>query len=570
MREYFESEMRLLHEAAVDFARAHPEQARMLNLSEVQDRDPYVERLLEGMAFIAAQIRSRIDDSESRISEQLLEQLAPGQLRGYPSRAVMLCEFAGGAHSSKVLDAGSQIRSAPMGDDNTECVFTTLSPVTVAPLCVDAIQCEESGSGDTRMTLTLKPSGPGSLTDLALSELNFFLHCDPALAMSLVHGLTAQQQTITIQADGQPCGSLPASNLTLPYLQPQASDSRHRANPAFALLQDYFAWRERFHFLRLDGLDSLALPDKARSLQISFTLPVQLPAEYPLRPEHIQLNAVPAINLYEQDAEPLDVDQKRAAYRFLPDQRRPDSVVLHELLSLQGRDRKGAAITDYRPFYQARDLSGGQATYRISRQDMGLETPQAFISLSGSGLIHAQTLSARVSVSNGFLPRRYLSEKQISKPVSGIPSSLRLSNLQRPSAWLPCPDSNSYRWQLQSLLQMPVSGIANQENLQALMGLLDWTGRKENQRRREALQSVSVQPVTRMKKGMLYRGIAVELDVNEGDFLSLHDIYLFGSVLHAVLASMAAINESVELKIIAQPAQKELLWEPQTGCLTPL
>ena len=570
MREYFESEMRLLHEAAVDFARAHPEQARMLNLAEVQDRDPYVERLLEGVAFIAAQIRSRIDDSESHISEQLLEQLAPGQLRGYPSRAVMVCDFAPGAHSSKVLDAGSQVRSAPVGEDSTECVFTTLAPVTLAPLTLENIECEETGNGDTRMTLTLKPVGASSLVDLALSDLNLFLHCDPALALALIHGLTDQRGAMEIHADGQPCGDLPAANLNLPYLQTLTSDSRHRANPALALLQDYFAWRERFYFLRVSGLDSLNLPEKARTLQITLTLPVQLPEEYPLRPEHVKLNAVPAINLNEQDAEPLEVDQKRAAYRFLPDQRRPDDVVLHEILSLQGRDRKGAAITQYQPFYQARDLSGGHATYRITRQNMGLETPQAFISLSGAGLIHAQTLSARVSVSNGYLPRRYLSEKQIDRPVSGVPSSLRIYNLQRPSAWLPCPDSSSYRWQLQSLLQMPVSGLAREDTLSALMGLLDWTGRRENQRRREALQSVSVIPVTRMTKGMLYRGIAVELDVNLGDFLSLHDLYLFGSVLHTVLASMAAINECVELKIIAQPVQKELLWEPQVGCLTPL
>lgn len=570
MREYFESEMRLLHEAAVDFARAHPEQARMLNLAEVQDRDPYVERLLEGMAFIAAQIRSRIDDSESRISEQLLEQLAPGQLRGYPSRAVMVCEFSAGTQNSKVLEAGSQIRSAPVGDDNTECVFTTLAPVTLAPLIVDAIDCEERGDGATRVTLSLKPSGAGSLSDLALSELNLFLHCDPALAMALVHGMTCQQHAMDILVDDEPVGSLPAANLSLPYLQSLDADSRHRANPVFALLQDYFAWRERFFFLRLSGLDSMNLPDKSRSLKITFTLPVQLPAEYPLRPEHVQLNAVPAVNLYEQDAEPLDVDQKRAAYRFLPDQRRPDSVVLNEILSLQGRDRKGAAITEYLPFYQARDLSGGHACYRISRQNMGLETPQAFISLSGSGLIHAQTLSAQVSVSNGFLPRRYLSEKQIHRAVSGIPSSMQIHNLQRPSAYLPCPDSNSYRWQLQSLLQMPVSGLANTDSLRALMGLLDWSERKENQRRREALQSVSVEPVTRMHKGMLYRGVAVEVEVNEGDFLSLHDIYLFGSVLHTVLANMAAINECVELKIVAQPTHKELLWEPQMGCQTPL
>ncbi len=111
MREYFESEMRLLHEAAADFSKAHPEQARMLNLTEVRDRDPYVERLLEGMAFIAAQIRSRIDDSESAISEQLLEQLCPGQLRGYASRTIMHFSPGPNAQASKHLPAGSLVRS---------------------------------------------------------------------------------------------------------------------------------------------------------------------------------------------------------------------------------------------------------------------------------------------------------------------------------------------------------------------------------------------------------------------------------------------------------------------------
>ncbi len=98
------------------------------------------------------------------------------------------------------------------------------------------------------------------------------------------------------------------------------------------------------------------------------------------------------------------------------------------------------------------------------------------------------------------------------------------------------------------------------------MGLLDWTDRQENQRRRQALQEVSVTPVTRMLKGMLYRGAVVTVQLSQGDFLSLDDIYLFGCVLHRLLSQLAPINESVELRVIAQPSQKEFVWEPQVGC----
>src|SRR5690606_38985717 len=58
-RRYFEEEMRYLHEAGKAFAQAYPEQARYLNVDSVTDRDPYVERLFEGFAFLTGRIRER-------------------------------------------------------------------------------------------------------------------------------------------------------------------------------------------------------------------------------------------------------------------------------------------------------------------------------------------------------------------------------------------------------------------------------------------------------------------------------------------------------------------------------
>src|SRR5579871_1595468 len=89
MKKYFETEMRCLRESAQAFAEAYPEQAAMLNLTAWHDQDPYIERLLEGVAYLTAQIRQRIDDDIPDFCETLLAQLAPDLLRPFPSATIM-------------------------------------------------------------------------------------------------------------------------------------------------------------------------------------------------------------------------------------------------------------------------------------------------------------------------------------------------------------------------------------------------------------------------------------------------------------------------------------------------
>ena len=54
---YFDAEMRYLREAGEEFARAHPDRAAALNLDKAGARDPYVERLFEGFAFLMGRLR---------------------------------------------------------------------------------------------------------------------------------------------------------------------------------------------------------------------------------------------------------------------------------------------------------------------------------------------------------------------------------------------------------------------------------------------------------------------------------------------------------------------------------
>jgi type VI secretion system protein ImpG len=59
---YFDAEMRYLREAGQEFAQAFPDRAAQLNLDKPGARDPYVERLFEGFAFLMGRLREKLDD----------------------------------------------------------------------------------------------------------------------------------------------------------------------------------------------------------------------------------------------------------------------------------------------------------------------------------------------------------------------------------------------------------------------------------------------------------------------------------------------------------------------------
>ena len=86
---YFISALRSLQEALCGYAKLHPDVATKLNLSELRNKDPTIERLLEGIAYISGEIHRITDDDFSEISEILLMQLAPELLQPVPSATIV-------------------------------------------------------------------------------------------------------------------------------------------------------------------------------------------------------------------------------------------------------------------------------------------------------------------------------------------------------------------------------------------------------------------------------------------------------------------------------------------------
>ena len=73
---YYNSELRHVREMAGEFAREFPKIAGRLALDrDAKDicPDPYVERLLEGFAFLAARVHLKLDAEFPRFTQSMLE-----------------------------------------------------------------------------------------------------------------------------------------------------------------------------------------------------------------------------------------------------------------------------------------------------------------------------------------------------------------------------------------------------------------------------------------------------------------------------------------------------------------
>ena len=85
----YSDELTHLRERGAEFAREFPKIAARLSMDGVEVTDPYVERLLEGFAFLTARIQLKLDAEYPRLVQHLLEAVYPNFLAPIPSMMVV-------------------------------------------------------------------------------------------------------------------------------------------------------------------------------------------------------------------------------------------------------------------------------------------------------------------------------------------------------------------------------------------------------------------------------------------------------------------------------------------------
>ena len=84
---YYNLELQHLRESGAEFAQEFPKIAARLGMHGLEVADPYVERLLEGVAFLAARVHLKLDAEFPRFTQALLETIYPHYLSPIPAMA---------------------------------------------------------------------------------------------------------------------------------------------------------------------------------------------------------------------------------------------------------------------------------------------------------------------------------------------------------------------------------------------------------------------------------------------------------------------------------------------------
>jgi type VI secretion system protein ImpG len=523
------------------------------------------------MAFLTAHVRERIDESRTAVSEQLLSQVCPAQLQPYPSATVIEAHQKSWRQATQMLPAGSLIYSRPAGDSEVACPFALTRELRTHPLTVGEVRADETERGDTRIQMELRATGTTPIDRMGIGPLDFYLHADPTLAVELYGLLTHPSARVRLYGGDE---SERATHGLV--FEPIGLMDEGRVLPAaltghqgFDLLQDYFCFRERYLFVRLQGLETAKLADDEQRLYIEIVGPGMLPPTHQLSAEHLRLFCVPAVNLYASDSEPVQLDHRRTEYRILADADHPEAVGVYSVDEVQARSNRTGGVTDLWPLYRLRPGSQ-RRHYHVTRHSHGGAMNQVYVQVGGESGNDTETLSARIRACNNHHPRRHLAAGDISQAGETVPGGVAVTNLTRPGPYRQPPHGREYATRLHAFLTASVGSLADRETATQLLALMDWSDRAANARRVEAIKSLDVTPVNRFHGGVLHQGLELTAHIDEEAFLSIADMRLFGDVLHAFLKRFAPVNQFVALRMVTQPTQRELTWQTRTGQSSPI
>lgn len=581
LEHYFRDELAFLRLQGREFADAYPELTRFLS---EQNTDPDVERLLEGFAFLTGNLRAKIEDEFPELTHGLLNMLWPNYLRPVPSMTIMQFSVIPGAIAQPALvRQGCQLDSLPL--DEVTCHFQTCHDTWVYPADIRHIAAQ-SGNDLSTISLDIALHAPLPLSELQLDKLRFFLGGDSYTAYELYFWLSNQLSHIELEIDGkrfrQEAKALKSvgferDDALLPY--------PNNVYSGYRILQEYFCFPEIFLFFELSGGEWPKQPLPVSEFKVHFCFDRPLPAELKIRPDSFMLNCVPAINLFQHDSEPVNLNGRQAEYPLKASYRHADSFEIFSVDQVEGwvegnlgRSRGTPRI--YQPFesFQHQIERAKQRLalyYRVRVKEAvsgdGFEHSLSFVRGDETTTVELdESISVTLTCTNRSRAAR-LKVGSVCVPTGSSPSFATFRNLIRPTRPLRPALDGSLHWTLISNLSLNYVSLLRRDALVQVLRTYDFPALHDKQaeqasrKRLAGIEEIETKPVDRLVRGMPVRGLKSVLSIRQSAFGSEGELYLFSTVLAHFFSLYASVNAFHLLEVVNLDNKERYQWPVQIG-----
>lgn len=617
----YNQELQHVREMGAEFARQFPKIAGRLGMDGLAVSDPYVERLIEGFAFLTSRVQLKLDAEFPRFSNRLAEIVYPHFLAPTPSMAVTQFEPLLADPSlltGFTVPRGTRLTGQLGKGDQTACEFVTAQDVRLWPLKVDSAEyfsyaadlsvsslklpAGRKVKGGIRITLSCPPEL--SLSQIALDDLRLHFSGADDVAYKLYERLMCGAIGVLVCDAGRP----PREQVLLPAqtIVPVGFDDHEALLPVtqrgfegYRLLQEYFAFPQRFLFADFKGVGAAIRQVGERVGGNTVQLIVLLDQgdtglEGAVDAGNFQLNCTPAINLFEKRCDRIHVNGLQHDFHVVPDRTRPMDFEVYELKDVTGYGAGGSDGQTFKPFYAAHhtEHADHSAYYAVQREPRLLSATQKRVgprsSYIGSELFISlvdqreapfsqdlRQLGVLALCTNRDMPLHMpigVSASDFLLDITGPIASIKV--LRGPSKPISSNRDGSEPWRLINQLSLNYLSLTDTDPIQgaaALRELLSLHGGRRDQgpdKQIEGVRHVKVAPtVRRLPMGgpiTFGRGQLVDLEVDDFAFQGA-SAFLLASVLERFMARYASINTFTELRLSSSSRGLIKHWGPRCG-----
>ena len=616
----YEQELRYFRESTGEFARAFPKIAHRLGIEGQEVADPYVERLIEATAFLAARVNLKLDAEYPRFTGHLLDIVYPHFLA--PTPAMGICTFAPALDDANLatgptLPRGSALRARQAAGQNTHCEFRTAQALRVWPVELTRAQyfsyapdlplARHPRASEIRggLRITLRATAGLKFNQFALDELPLYFGGADDVAWQLHECALGQPVGLMLRA-AQP--TAPVQHLPGSAIEEVGFADDEALLPVtatgfsgFRLVQEYFAFPERFRFARITGLASRLAAIDADEIELVLLFSRgDAVLEKLVSADNVQLHCVPVINLFPKRLDRVVVDEGVSQFHLLADRTRPMDFEIHSLTQVVGHGASTASKGGdgpqeqiFLPFYGAfhgartshpayytttreprmlsqRQRSDGHRSSHIgSELYMQIVDPQQAPYADG-----LRQLAVTALVTNRDLPLLLpLGRGNDFDCVDALPVQ-QVRMVRGPSRPVSPVVSNGLGWRVIDHLAInylslsdgtPAQGAAA---LREMLMLYAVHADESRQTQVRGLLSVRSRPVTRrlpLPGPIAFgRGLEVTLELDAAAFHG-HSPFLFGAVMARYLARHAEVNHFVETVLRIDGKGERMRWRPRCG-----
>ncbi len=583
---YYRSNLTQLRHRSADFAAQFPKIAAKLNLSFVESQDPFVERLLEGAAFLAARVEKKFDDGYPEFLQQILMKVCPLSTTPLPAATVANFSDTEYAYSSGSVEknmsfevkvgkgADGTVRFNPFWESRIyplyakECYYET-SLVNVLPTkeiekynLKSAISFEIGNCDKVKGT----DIGINDSIDLYILGSDSFTS---RLSSNLINCLGAVYEVLE---DGT-VSKIP-DDITFEY---RIDDTKTIFNdilssmPGISIMQLYFAYPFLFHFLKIEGLLNYISRTKKNNVKLLFAFTKTETLNSNFGSDCLRFGCVPMVNLFKKRSSRNRISIK---HDFLVSPDRTDSLdyEVFTIDEIELYDSHNNLKNTALPFYSFKNsiISEEDAVFfsTVRRDRMqGLYKPRTnykktdmFVSLSGavysSGLKDLQEFTAVTWCTNADLPLFIQQNQKLTSLDGDVEAPFEIA-VTRPQTSLFMRGNNDSFSKL-SMIIMNFSALLLQDSEAAtatLQNLVQTFYLGSIDEKKVLLASIyrveSRQTVFRfVKHGYIYyeKGFEVDITLDE-KHLTGFGVFSFGTMLKRVMEDFTPLNVLVKFSL---------------------